>query len=92
MPKARKVSALAFLKDKRALSFLVLILTPFLIGLAFRDYFFPIYASKLGISEADVGPGQQHLPVIRTIHGEDFYAIVIESHKKYMMHCLDLKH
>jgi hypothetical protein len=41
---------------------------------------------------AGLPPGQQHLPVIRTIYGEDFYTIVIESHKKYMMHCLDLKH
>jgi hypothetical protein len=44
------------------------------------------------VSEVGMTAGQQHLPIIRTIHGEDFYAIVIESHKKYMMHCLDLKH
>lgn len=52
---AAKVSMLKFLADKQVFTFLVFLLMPFLIALSFREYFFPIYAVEMGISEADIG-------------------------------------
>lgn len=46
---------LQFLKGKEVWSFLLLVLTPFLIAISFRDYFFPIFAAEQGINETDIG-------------------------------------
>ncbi len=51
----RKMNILHFLTDRTVWSFLLLILTPFLIGISFREYLFPIYAAQAGISETDIG-------------------------------------
>ena len=55
LPAEEKVSIFKFLADRQVITFLTLILTPFLIALSFREYFFPIYAADNGVSEADIG-------------------------------------
>ena len=35
--------------------FLLLMLMPFLIAISYREYFFPLYAAEVGITEADIG-------------------------------------
>ncbi len=52
---ARKANTFAFISDGKVFSFLLLMLTPFLIAISFREYFFPIYAADMGVSEADIG-------------------------------------
>ncbi len=46
---------LRFLSDGRLMSFLLLALLPFLLALSYREYFFPLYAAEMGISEAMIG-------------------------------------
>jgi predicted MFS family arabinose efflux permease len=46
---------LRFLSDGRVLGFLLLILLPFLMALSYREYFFPLYAAEMGISETMIG-------------------------------------
>lgn len=50
-----KAGLLRFLSDGRVLSFLLLALLPFLLALSYREYFFPLYAAEMGISEAMIG-------------------------------------
>lgn len=45
----------AFFANRGAMVFFLLVLTPFLIALSFREYFFPLYAQSMGLSEADIG-------------------------------------
>lgn len=51
----KSVGLLRFLSDGRVMSFLMLILLPFLLALSYREYFFPIYAAEMGISESMTG-------------------------------------
>lgn len=52
---ARSTGLLRFLSDSRVMSFLLLALLPFLLALSYREYFFPLYAAEMGISEAMIG-------------------------------------
>ena len=53
--RSERMSVLRYLKDFKSMTFLLLILSPFLIGLSFREYLFPIYAAEAGMSEVDIG-------------------------------------
>ena len=46
---------LKLLADRSIWPFLLLVLTPFLIAISFREYFFPIYAAESGIDETNIG-------------------------------------
>lgn len=46
---------LHFLSDVKVMSFLLLALLPFLLALSYREYFFPLYAAEMGISETMIG-------------------------------------
>lgn len=48
-------SILKFVVNKKTATFLLLILMPFLIALSYREYFFPLYAQHMGISESNIG-------------------------------------
>ena len=50
-----EVGFFRFLFNRQVITFLLLMLLPFLMGLSFREYFFPIYAAELGMSETMVG-------------------------------------
>lgn len=50
-----KVGILRFLTDRQSFSFLLFLLTPFMIALSFRDYFFPLFAGGQGMSEVRIG-------------------------------------
>lgn len=52
---AGKAGLLRFLSDGKVMSFLLLALLPFLLALSYREYFFPLYAAEMGISEAMIG-------------------------------------
>ena len=52
---AHSISVFQFLADRRVWSFLLLMLMPFLIAISYREYFFPLYAAEMGISETDIG-------------------------------------
>ncbi len=52
---SEKVGIFRFLSDRRVLSFLLLALLPFLLALSYREYFFPLYAAEMGMSEAMIG-------------------------------------
>ena len=49
------IGVFRFLADRKVWSFLLLMLTPFLIAISYREYFFPIYAAETGITETDIG-------------------------------------
>ena len=53
--RSERMSVFRYLKDFKSMTFLVLMLSPFLIGLSFREYLFPIYAAEAGMSEVDIG-------------------------------------
>jgi len=36
-------------------TFLLLVLMPFLITISYREYFFPLYAAEMGVTETDIG-------------------------------------
>lgn len=44
-----------FVLDRKVITFLALVLMPFLVALSYREYFFPLYAQAKGISEANIG-------------------------------------
>jgi predicted MFS family arabinose efflux permease len=44
-----------FIRDREVIGFLLLVLAPFMIALAFRGYFFPIFSVGSGVSETDIG-------------------------------------
>ena len=46
---------LRFLTDRQSIVFLGFLLTPFMIALSFRDYFFPLFAGEHGMSEVRIG-------------------------------------
>lgn len=50
-----EVGFFRFLFNRQVITFLLLMLLPFLMGLSFREYFFPIYAAELGMSETMIG-------------------------------------
>ena len=50
-----EVGFFRFLFNRQVITFLLLMLLPFLMGLSFREYFFPIYAEELGMSETMIG-------------------------------------
>lgn len=49
------VSIIKFVFNREILTFLLMILMPFLIALSYREYFFPLYAQHMGISESNIG-------------------------------------
>lgn len=49
------VSMKAFFAHRDIWPFLVLLLMPFLIALSYREYFFPLYAESMGMSESGIG-------------------------------------
>ena len=49
------ITVFRFLADRQVWSFLLLMLMPFLIAISYREYFFPIYAAEMGITETDIG-------------------------------------
>ena len=51
----KKKSVWKFVFDKKVIAFFLLILTPFMMTLAFKDCFFPLYANSCGISEVRIG-------------------------------------
>ena len=53
--KEKKGGILRFLTDRQAVVFLLFLLTPFMIALSFRDYFFPLYAGEHGMGEVRIG-------------------------------------
>ena len=50
-----EVGFFRFLFNRQVITFLLLMLLPFLMGLSFREYFFPIYAAELGMTETMIG-------------------------------------
>lgn len=52
---SQSAGLLRLLSDGRVMSFLLLALLPFLLALSYREYFFPLYATEMGISEAMIG-------------------------------------
>ena len=50
-----KMHALRFLADRSVWTFLLLMLMPFLIAISYREYFFPLYAAEMGVTETDIG-------------------------------------
>lgn len=50
-----KIHVLRFLADRSVWSFLLLLLMPFLIAISYREYFFPLYAAEMGMTETDIG-------------------------------------
>ena len=53
--KEEKGGMLHFLVDRQSIVFLFFLLTPFMIALSFRDYFFPLFAGENGMSEVRIG-------------------------------------
>lgn len=49
------VSIKGFFLHREIWPFLVLLLMPFLIALSYREYFFPLYAESMGMSESGIG-------------------------------------
>jgi predicted MFS family arabinose efflux permease len=49
------ISTLRFLLDRQVASFFLLILTPFMMALSYREYFFPLFVTDYGISEVQIG-------------------------------------
>ncbi len=44
-----------FFTSRRVIGFFLLILVPFMMALAYREYFFPLYAQEHGVSEVRIG-------------------------------------
>ncbi|MDR1299176.1 MAG: MFS transporter [Oscillospiraceae bacterium] len=44
-----------FIRDREIIGFLLLVLAPFMMSLAFRGYFFPIFSVGSGVSETNIG-------------------------------------
>ena len=44
-----------FIGQRKVWSFLLLLLIPFLCAISYREYFFPLYAAEMGITESDIG-------------------------------------
>lgn len=44
-----------FFFSREVWTFFFLLLTPFMIGLSFRDYFFPLYVEQFGVTEIRIG-------------------------------------
>jgi predicted MFS family arabinose efflux permease len=44
-----------FITNKKAVSFLLFVLLPFMVAISFREYLFPIYAEDMGITESNIG-------------------------------------
>ncbi len=53
--KTPRGGALRFFADRSVWTFLLLMLLPFLVAISYREYFFPLYAAEMGVSEADIG-------------------------------------
>lgn len=49
------ISLVRFFFNRRVLGFFVLILVPFMMALAYREYFFPLFAQENGMSEVRIG-------------------------------------
>ncbi len=49
------VSIKGFFTHREIWPFLVLLLMPFLIALSYREYFFPLYAESMGMTESTIG-------------------------------------
>lgn len=53
--KTGKISIARFMKEKRVISFFILMLVPFMMALSYREYFFPLYVEPYGIDEVQIG-------------------------------------
>ena len=53
--KSGGMSVFRFLTSRRIAVFFLFLLLPFMMSLAYREYFFPLYASESGLSETRVG-------------------------------------
>ena len=51
----KPITTAGFFMSREVFAFLMFILTPFMIAISFRDYFFPLYAGENGISELRIG-------------------------------------
>ncbi len=51
----RAAETARFLFDRRIMGFFLLLLTPFMIALSYREYFFPLYMERLGVDEVQIG-------------------------------------
>ena len=49
------ISLVRFLMNRRVLGYFLLILVPFMMALAYREYFFPLYGQEHGMSEVRIG-------------------------------------
>jgi MFS family permease len=52
---AKKIGILQFMLDRQVITFFLLILTPFMMSLAYREYFFPLFVQNYGITEVQIG-------------------------------------
>lgn len=53
--KRERMHVFRFLANRSVWTFLLLLLMPFLIAISYREYFFPLYAAEMGITETDIG-------------------------------------
>ena len=51
----QKGSLLRFVMNPRVLGFFLLILVPFMVALAYRGYFFPLFSQEYGLTEVRIG-------------------------------------
>ena len=51
----KEMTALGFLFQKRIIGYFILILLPFMMSLAYREYFLPLVAEENGVSEVTIG-------------------------------------
>jgi len=49
------VSVLWFMSRKRIIGFFLFLLIPFMMGLSYREYLFPLFATEQGMSEVSIG-------------------------------------
>lgn len=53
--KRQRIHVFRFLANRPVWTFLLLLLMPFLIAISYREYFFPLYAAQMGMTETDIG-------------------------------------
>ncbi|MDD3415549.1 MAG: MFS transporter [Lachnospiraceae bacterium] len=53
--KAGNIKMKEFLLNKRVITFFLFLLLPFMMALSYREYFFPLYVEKYGMTEVEIG-------------------------------------
>lgn len=53
--KAGNIKIKEFLFNKRVITFFLFLLLPFMMALSYREYFFPLYVEKYGMTEVEIG-------------------------------------